>query len=233
MSAELHLPDLEDVAVSVGLEPGAPRRARMAWTERLRLLVATYLPLLMMVSLALATWWLVKISPKSPGTLTEAAVTHHPDYTLERFSLQRYDASGRLAVQIEGEQLRHYPDTDALEIDTVRLVATAPDGRVTRATARHAMAAGDGSVAWLDGDAKVVSQGPGAEPPIDIQGQRLVAHLRDRRVSTDQPVWVRQGSSEFRAEALDYDDTTRQLLLHGKVRVQMQAAQPAPPGKLR
>ena len=219
MSPELHLPDLEDVPVSLSLGPGGPRRVRMAWTERLRLLLATYLPLLLMVALAMATWWLVKVSPKTPGPQAQAAVNHDPDYTLERFSLQRYDPNGRLAVQIDGEQLRHYPDTDELEIDVVRLVATAPDGRTTVATARRAVAAGDGSVARLEGDAKVVSHGPGNDAPVEIEGQRLVARLRDRQVSTDQPVHVQQGNSAFSAEALDYNDATRQLQLHGKVRV--------------
>lgn len=222
MSAELHLPDLPDVAVSVGPEPGRPQRQRLNWTERLRMGLGTYLPLLMMVALAGATWWLVKVSPATPQVSQPSAVRHEADYALEHFSTQRYDASGRLAVQIDGDKLRHYPDTDELEIDSVKLVAQAPDGRVTTATARHAVVAGDGSVARLEGDARVQSQGPGSEPPVLLEGQRLVARLKDRQVSTDQPVHVRQGSTEFRADGLDYDDNTRLLQLHGKLRARLQ-----------
>jgi lipopolysaccharide export system protein LptC len=222
MSAELHLPDLPDVAVSVGPERGGAQRPRLAWTERVRMGMGTYLPLLMMVALAGATWWLVKVSPAAPEQRQPGAMRHDADYTLAHFSSQRYDASGRLAVQIEGEQLRHYPDTDELEIDSVKLIAQAPDGRITTATARHAVVAGDGSEARLEGDARVLSQGPGSEPAVSLEGQRLVARLKERRVSTDQPVRVRQGASEFSADGLDYDDNTRQLRLHGKLRASMQ-----------
>lgn len=221
MSAELHLPDLPDVPVSLGPDPGAARPGRISWADRLRMALGTYLPLLMMVALALATWWLVKISPPAPEQRKPSAVRHDADYQLARFSMQRFDANGRLAVLIEGEQLRHYPDTDELEIDTVRITATAPDGRVTRATARHAVAAGDGSEARLEGDARIVSQGPGDEPPVEIEGQRLLAQLQQRVFSTDQPVRVRQGASEFSAAALRYDDTTRQLVLTGRLHAQL------------
>jgi lipopolysaccharide export system protein LptC len=117
---------------------------------------------------------------------------------------------------IEGEQLRHFPDTDELEIDTVRLTLTAPDGRITHATARQALAAGDGSVARLEGDAKVVSQGQGTELPVEMTGQRLVALIHDQQITTDQAVSVRQGNTEFHADALEFDNQTRQLTLHGK-----------------
>jgi lipopolysaccharide export system protein LptC len=72
-------------------------------------------------------------------------VRHVPDYQVEHFTLERYDAQGRPTTRIEGEHSRHYPDTDEIEIDTVHVLFYHPDGRVTRATAREALASGDGS----------------------------------------------------------------------------------------
>ena len=43
-----------------------------------------------------------------------------PDYTMTAFSLDRFDAAGALKLRIEGEQLRHYPATDRIEIDGVQ-----------------------------------------------------------------------------------------------------------------
>ena len=37
------------------------------------------------------------------------------------FNLTRFAPDGRFAVRIEGDMLRHYPDTDRLEIDGVRI----------------------------------------------------------------------------------------------------------------
>lgn len=220
MNAELHLPDLPEVPVSVGAA-GAHASPARSWGERVRALLGTFLPLLLMVALALVTWWLVKVAPSTPSAGGVRALTHDPDYTLDHFTMQRYGADGQLAVRIEGRTLRHFPDTDELAIDTVRIDVTSPDGRVTRATAAQAVAAGDGSQARLEGNAEVVSQGPGGEPPMDLQAQRLVFLIRERKVTTDQPVHVTQGRTEFTADALDYDDRARLLVLHGKVRARL------------
>lgn len=223
MNVELHLPDLPEVPVSVGPAPAAQTRPRVAWSERLRMGLGTYLPLLLMVALALGTWWLVKVAPRATTEPQATVLRHEADYTLERFAMQRYDKAGRLVALLEGEQLRHFPDTRELEVDTVRVTFTAPDGRVTHITARQAVAADEGTLVRLEGDARVESQGTKGEPPVVIEGQRLVANIHDQLVSTDQPVRVRQGSTEFSAEALTYDAVTLQLTLQGKVRAVLQA----------
>jgi LPS export ABC transporter protein LptC len=87
----------------------------------------------------------------------------------------------------------------------------------------QAVAADEGTLVRLEGDARVESQGTKGEPPVVIEGQRLVANIHDQLVSTDQPVRVRQGSTEFSAEALTYDAVTLQLTLQGKVRAVLQA----------
>jgi len=217
MSVELHLPDLPEVPVSLGLPPGTPPRGRTPWSQRLRGLFGTYLPLLVLAMLALATWWLVKNSPAPVEPRSAAALTHEPDYTLQRFTLQRYDVAGQLTIQIEGEQLRHYPDTDEIEIDTVRMVTSSPDGRISRATARHAFVTSDNSQVRLEGGAHVVSTDT-AGATVEIDGERLLALVKQRQVRADKPVQVRQGGSEFTADAMEYDEVTRQLALHGKVK---------------
>ena len=70
-------------------------------------------------------------APRAPSVPAERAVTHDPDYTMERFSLQRFGADGRLRLQIDGARMRHYPDTDMLEIDEVRVRAVGAEGTVT------------------------------------------------------------------------------------------------------
>jgi lipopolysaccharide export system protein LptC len=217
MTAELHLPDLPDVPVTLSAPAGSPRRTRLAWSLRLRGLLGTSLPLLLMALLALGTWWLVKNSPKSPTARPAAEVTHVPDYTVDHFTVERFDATGRRVLRMEGEHLRHFPDTDEVEVDTVRLVATGPDGRLTQATARLGVAAGDGSVVRLEGGAQVVSSAASGVP-VEIRGEHLLAQVRAQRVLADRPVEVRQGQSVFTADALEHDQAKGQLLLKGKVR---------------
>lgn len=224
MSAELHLPDLPEVPVAIGVAPETAesretreRRQREAWSVRLRGLIATYLPLLLMSALAAATWWLARYSPPSPDDRPAPVARHEPDYTAERAVLQRYSADGQLMAQVEGEQVRHYPDTDEIEVDTVRLATSGADGRRTEATARQAVAAGDGSRYSLEGGAHVVSTGPDGRT-VDITGERLVVLAQQRQVQSDKPVTVRQGGSVLVADAMDFDEKTQVVALHGRVR---------------
>lgn len=225
---ELHLPDLPEVEVS--LRPPAPAgepRARLAPGMRLRRWVSSYLPLLLMALLAGSTWWLVKNTPQAPGPQAEVAVRHEPDYTMQRFNITRFDAAGRFALRLEGEELRHYPDTDRFEIEQVRIHAVAPDGRTTDATARRALANGDGSEVQLIGGAQVVSQIDGGDVLV-IDGEFLHAFLRFERLRSHLPVQVRRGSDETRAGGLDYDHLERRLVLQGPVRSTYRpAARPA------
>ena len=227
MSVELHLPDLPEVPISLGPAPGQGPRARTPWHLRLRDVLSSYLPLLLMAALALFTWWLVKNTPSLAVPSDAPPVRSTPDYTMTRFALERFDASGRLKVRIEGERLRHFPDSDRIEIEDVRIRAHAPDGRVTRARAQRALSNGDASEVQLIGGAEVISeQGGGA--PLVIQGEFLHAFLVSERVRSHLPVKVRRGDAELAAGGLAYDHGERRLDLQGPIRAIFPPAGKAP-----
>jgi lipopolysaccharide export system protein LptC len=216
VSGELHLPDLPEVPVAIGPEPAPARPVRLPLTERLRQALLNYLPLALMVLLAVLSWWLVRTAPRPDTTPAPSPARHLADYQLQRFQLQRYDAEGRPTVRLEGEQLRHYPDADQHEIDAVRLWLTGTDGRQTEATARQAVVDGDGNRVRLQGDVQVRSQS-GTEPPLMFEGQQLLVLVPERQLRTDQPVRVRHGHSEFTAAALVFDEPRRTLELTGRL----------------
>ena len=217
MSVELHLPDLPEVPISLGPARGRAPRPAVPWHLRLRELLASFLPLVLMLLLALATWWLVKNSPQPPPAAETRAVRTEPDYTMAAFALERFAADGRLKLRIEGAQLRHYPATDTIEMDGVQIRAIAPDGRVTLARAARAVAAGDGSRAELQGGAELDSVDAQGRP-LAMRSETLLAEFDAERVSTRRPVWVRQGSTELRAASLDYEHAAQRLTLGGPLR---------------
>ena len=195
-----------------------PRRPRQPWHWRLGALLSAYLPLLLMALLALATWWLVKNTPPPLAAAPEGPLQHEPDYLMQRFTMQRFAPDGRLRVQIAGTQLRHYPDTDTLEIDGATIVAHSPDGSVTRASARSALANGDATEVQLRGGAHVVREGAGTRDAIEFDSEFLHAFLSTERVRSHLPVRLRQGTSELRAAGIDYDNLARAAKLAGPVR---------------
>ncbi len=225
MTVELHLPDLPEVPISLGAGPG-PARAPRPWSLRLRDALSAYLPLLLMALLALATWWLVKNSPQPPAVSAERPVSMTPDYTMTTFSVDRFDAAGRLKLRIEGERMRHFPATDRIEIDDVQIRAIAPDGRVTLARAARAVGNGDGSEVQLVGGAEVTSV-DAAGAPLLMRGEFLHAFLVTERVKSHLPVLVQTAGTEVRAAGMEYDHASRRLDLQGPMRAVMPPRAPA------
>jgi lipopolysaccharide export system protein LptC len=147
-------------------------------------------------------------------------VRSEPDYTMQGFALERFAADGRLMLRVEGELLRHFPDTDRIEIDGARIRAFAVDGRETLATAKKALGNGDGSEIQLLGGAEVTSR-DAAGTPLLIRSEFLHAFLVTERVRSHRPVLVRFGETELTAAGIDYDNAARKLEFKGPVRAVM------------
>jgi lipopolysaccharide export system protein LptC len=204
---ELHLPDLPEVSVRLGRSAGRPRR-------RWRDLISAYLPILIMTLLALATWWLVKSTPGPAAPVREAVQRHDPDYTMENFTLTRFDRLGQFKARIVGRQMRHYPDRDQVEIDEVQIHALASDGRVTDATAQRALTNGDASELELIGAAHVRNE-VDASDAIVVDGEWLHLFLKQERLRSTRPVVVRRSGSEVRAAGVEYDHLEQKLRFAG------------------
>lgn len=201
--------------------PSTPPRPRQPWPWRIGQWLSAYLPLLLMALLALGTWWLVQNTPRSDPARPEAAARHEPDYMMQGFTLQRFSADGQLRVQVEGTQMRHYPDTDTLEIDGVTIRALAADGSVTRATARRALTNGDASEVQLIGAAQVVREALGTQPALEFESEFLHAFLNTERLRSHLPVRLRQGGSNLQVGGIEYDNLTRSAKLGAPVRARL------------
>ena len=216
MSADVQ-PAERSKPIAVGPAPAARRRLRMPWHLRLREGLSSYLPLLLMALLALASWWLVKNSPQPQAAPEERALSSEPDYTMSQFAVERFDAAGKLKLRIEGAQLRHIPVSDRIEMEVAVIRAIAPDGRVTTARAQRAISNGDGSEVQLLGGAEVDSIDADGRP-LQMRSEFLHAFLVTERVRSHLPVVVRRGATEVRADGMDYDNLARTVDLKGRMR---------------
>jgi lipopolysaccharide export system protein LptC len=192
---------------------------RLVW-DRLSL----YLPVFLMAVLAFGTYWLVRSTPALFAPEVKKVVKHEPDYFMKNFAVRSFDANGRLKSEVFGEQARHYPDTDTLEIDQVRIRSFNDVGRLTTATAQRALTNGDASEVQLFGDATVVREpvtdANGAQVPrTEFRSEFLHAFMNTERVRTNKPVQLTRGDSHFTADAMEYDNLDRLLHLSGRVRV--------------
>jgi lipopolysaccharide export system protein LptC len=210
--------------------PAGARRPPQPWLWPAQRVLSSYLPLLLMAFLAGGTWWLVKNTPLLDGPGEKIAARHVPDYRMKNFELQRIAANGRLQVQIAGAELRHYPDTDTVEIDGARVRAIAPDGSLAIAEARRAVSNGDGSDLQLIGDVRLRRLAPGAGPDapaqLEVTGPFLQALGNAEILRSSQPVTIRQGGSTLQAQNFEYRHLSGQVSFTGHAQGQITARAP-------
>lgn len=201
------------------------RRLHQGWDQ-----LSLYLPVLLMGLLALGTWWLVRNAPTAPMPTVERPAGHHPDYFMKGFSVKSFDEAGRLQNEVQGEVARHYPDTDTLEIEKVRMRSVTPEGRITLATADRALTNADGSEVQLFGNAIVTREplaaqsGTPAQPRLEFRSEFLHAYANTERVHSDKPVTLTRGNDRFTADGMDYGHLEQVLQLRGRVRGVLQPA---------
>lgn len=191
---------------------------RSVW-ERLTL----YLPLVLMGVLSLGTYWLVRNSPEVMVAAQPKQVQHHPDYFMRKFAVKTFDSTGKLKSVVSGNELRHYPDTDVIEIDQVLIRSFDLQGNLTTATARRATTNGDVSEVQLRGDARIVraptTNAAGVvQPAMTFVGEFLHAFMDTEQVMSDQPVVLTRGDDRFAADRLDFDNQKRTIQLNGRVK---------------
>ena len=202
---------------------------RQGWEQ-----FSLYLPVVLMGLLALGTWWLVRNAPMPLLPAIERQQGNQPDYFMKSFSVKSFDASGRLQSEVQGEEARHYPDSDTLEIDKARIRSVTPQGRLTVATADRALTNADGSEVQLFGNAIVTREplpakpGSPAQPRMEFRSEFLHAYTNTERVRSDKPVTLTRGNDRFTADGMDYDNLDQVLQLRGRVRGVLQpgAAKP-------
>lgn len=197
-------------------------RQALLWLKAFWFQLSMYLPIAMIVVLALGTWWLARNTPVFSPTAPEAAPKHEPDYFMRNFAIKNFDAAGLLKSEVAGAEARHFPDTDVMEIDVAR-IRSFKEGRLTTATANRAYSNGDGSEVQLVGNAVVVREASkdasGAVlPRLEFRGEFLHTFLNTEQIKSHKPVTLIRGQDQFVADTLQYDNVSRVAVLQGRVK---------------
>lgn len=185
--------------------------------------VAVYLPVLLMGALALGSYWLVRNAPSTSLSAAERPLNHEADYFLRDFSVKTFTPEGKLKNELFGTLARHFPDTDTIEIDHVRIHNFNEQGRMTTVTsANHAISNGDNSEVQLYGNARsvresIVDAKGVLQPSLEFKGEFLHTFVNEERLRSHLPVTIRRGNSEMSADSLDYDNVSRVASLQGRV----------------
>ena len=189
----------------------------MNWVRRLLDKLSVYLPMVVMALLASGSWWLVRSMPE---LLTQAAnkpVRQEPDYRLADFSVKSFDVNGRLTREVSGDTAQHYPATEALHIEQVRIYAQGESGTQMNARAVQGIATDDGKQVTLIGDAYAIQHPHDTTPQVELRGTRLVALPDEDRLVSSDPVHITRDRDVFTAETMDFNSNTGAYVLQGRV----------------
>lgn len=213
------------VAQAAAATAGTTRRSRRKSLLRLWDRLSIYLPVLLMLLLALASYWLLRITPQAEPPGPEREVTHQPDYFMRRFSVKVFEPGGALKTELYGSEARHHPDTGTIVVDAARIRSFGPLRQLSTATARQITSNDAGTEYLLEGEAAVVRQASrGAKgellPRIEFHGERLRVVTDPEHVSSDLPVVLVRGPDQITADRLDYRGDERVADLTGQVKAQ-------------
>ena len=186
---------------------------RKAW-DRLTL----SLPLLVMLVLALGSWWLVRSMPDLWSAPRDKVVRKDPDYKLHAFVVKVFDGQGRLVREVLGDEGRHYPDTDELHIERVTFRAQTESGQKLNAVGNKGVATGDGERVTLLGDARAVREASRDLPRIELRGEKIIALIKTEKLLSSDPVRITRGADVFTANSMDFDIQSGHYQLIGRVR---------------
>ena len=181
-----------------------------------------FLPMALMLALALGSYWLVRTTPPPPDESPATVAAHTPDYFVEKFSMKNFDAKGRLHAEISGAAARHFADTRWIEIDAISLRSIDDKGRLRQATAKQGLTNEEASEVQLIGQAHIVREAQGAvglltNPELEFSGEFLDFFIKDETIKSHKPVVLRHGTQQFSADALHYDNVAQVLTLTGRV----------------
>jgi lipopolysaccharide export system protein LptC len=198
-------------------------RQRQPFIWRLQAWLANYLPLALMALLALFSFWLLRQTPVPGGPTEERPLRHVPDYEMRGFELQRFLPDGSRQARLYGAVLRHYPDTDSIEIERLQLHLVADDGRLVLAEAERAQGPAQGETLNLEGKVRVRRFALGvdpasAAPEMELRTEALTARIKERRLLSRRPTELVAPGLQLQARGLDYHHASGQLLLQGPTR---------------
>jgi lipopolysaccharide export system protein LptC len=177
-----------------------------------------YLPLFLFAVLALGSWWLVRSVPELIPPGIDPQLRQDPDFRLDQFTVKSFDASGRLTREISGQSATHFPATQSLHINGVRILVENELGTRMTAQAKKGISREPEQQVTLSGEVMAVRQADQQSPRVEMRGEALTAWLEEERLVSDQPVRITRGTDVFSAQTMNFDTRSGQYELQGRVR---------------
>jgi lipopolysaccharide export system protein LptC len=193
------------------------------------------MPLILMSTLTLLTFWLVKKSEPPKKSATERVRLHEADYTITNGTLTTLDAFGNTKYRILGKHVTHYDDDASIDIVLPRMRLFPPEKSpvTVRADAGHL----DGDLTILDlvGHAEIFRPAQNetasepARPRMLAKSSYFKVLINDDVIETNKPLTLEQGMSVLNAnDGGKFNNVQQSMVLSGQVRGRIERPEQRP-----
>ena len=178
--------------------------------------VRAWIPLLPLLLLLLATYWLSQ--QVQPLPQTESQLRHDVDFVIDNISAISLNEQGQQRFTLAAEKMWHYPDDDTTHLQMPRLASLYVDRPPVLTSAQTGMISSKGDEVFLYDEVRVVRPASG-----DIGEQRFdtsYLHVIPDRdwAESDQSVVMTSQYSTIRAVGMELDNQARTARLLSRVR---------------
>lgn len=175
-----------------------------------------WIPLLPLLLLLLATYWLSQ--QVQPLPQTESQQRHDVDFVIDNISAISLNEQGQQLFTLAAEKMWHYPDDDTTHLQMPRLASLYADRPPVLTSAQTGMISSKGDEVFLYDEVRVVRPASG-----DIGEQRFdtsYLHVIPDRdwADSDQSVVMTSQYSTIRAVGMELDNKARTARLLSRVR---------------
>jgi len=176
---------------------------------------------LAMASVGALSWWL-RQDGEMPGLNMDKS-ERHPDYTVDDFYVTRMDEFGAPHWYLTATELRHYPDDDTKELETLRLTLYMETGPPWLVRSEMAWISSDDNLIRMHGEVYIDRAAGVGTRPVHMQTRELVVKRDENYAQTDQPVRITSEADWVTAEsgAQVWMEEKWRIKLLGRVRSEM------------
>ena len=190
------------------------------------------MPLLLMGSLTLLTFWLVQKNTPLTINPIERPRLHEPDYTIKNGALSYLNEQGQTKYRILGKELIHYDDDASIDIVRPRMRSFQPDKAPVTVRAQRGHIDGDLTILDLFDNVEIyrppqsASETQKASPYMLAKSSYFQVLINDDIITTDKPVELEQGLSVMQSnDGGIFDNVKQSMQLLGTVKGRIEPAQ--------
>lgn len=180
---------------------------------------AIWFPLALLALLATLSFWIERVV-QPPQPKRDGSSRHDPDYSMNNFVANKFDASGRLVNTLAATGMVHFPDDDSTELTRPRFTQFAPDKPTMQIEGQRGTVAGNGKTVDFYGSVKFVRAASKDQGMLTVLSEAMHIQPDDDIISADKPVRIMQAPRTIAtANSMEFNNKLRILKLTRNVRV--------------